>query len=114
MKPLSITGSDSGATPGDFGACVDGANSRLLLPQELSDKLAAHGIRTASELISYLQSFPTAAAKDLDWSTEDLSRGADRLKDQLRGYVDDSILHPPPRPKHGYGGLNAADLKRRG
>jgi hypothetical protein len=114
MKPLTIATGNSLSTPGDFAATVDEAGSRLLVPQDLSDKLTAQGIRTASELVSYLLSFPTAAAKDLNWSIEDVSRGLDQLKDQLRGHVDDFILDPPEHPKRGYGGLNAADLKRRG
>ncbi len=113
MKQLTIAASSSESPPGDFAATIDETNSRLFLPRDFANSLASHGIQTAADMVSYLQSFPTAAAEDLDWSIEDVSRGLDRLKDLLRGHVDDFILHPPEHRTHGYGGLNAANLKRR-
>jgi hypothetical protein len=113
MKPLQIDSCDQVATPGDFAAAIDQANCVLLLPREVAQKFVSHGIRTATDLISYLQTFPSASADDLQWSIADVTRGLERLKEQLRGHVDDAILNPPARADHGYGGRNPADLKRR-
>src|SRR5271166_5033479 len=99
MNPLKITSGMSEAAPGNFGATVDASNSRLLIPDDLATALASHGIRTATDFVSYVQTFPSAVAMELNWSVSDVLRGLENLKNQLRGHVDDAILNPPEHPK---------------
>jgi hypothetical protein len=97
--------------PGDFGAAVVGGD--LMLPEDIVNVLASHGVRTAAELVSYLQTFPSAVAHELHWTVSDVMKGLTSLGGQLRGYVDDAILNPPQRPKMGYGALDPSTLRRR-
>jgi hypothetical protein len=113
MRPLNIRPVSSPATPGDFGGSVDKANSVLLLPEHIASFLASHGVHSASEFVSYTESFPSAIAAELDWSAADVVQALSKLRDQLRGHVDEAILNPPQRAKHVYGAFDPALLKNR-
>lgn len=110
MNPLQIRAADWPAEPGDFRASVHEASS-LLLPRDVASALASHGVRNAAEFVSYVDSFPSAVAAELNWSVADVLNAVSKLRDQLRGHVDEAILSPPRR-QHGYGALNPSLLKR--
>ena len=113
MRPLEIRPISSFAKPGDFQASIDEASFVLLLPEDVATPLASHGVRNAAEIVSYVESFPSAIAADLGWTVPDVLQALNRLRDQLRGHVDEAILNSPQRPKHGYGALDPSLLKRR-
>lgn len=111
MEPLKIAANGDTAKPGDFGAVVgDGV---LILPREIAEALAGHGVRNATEFLSYLQAFPTAIADELHWAPADVANALARLRVQLRGRVADDFLDPPQRPARRYGALPPDQLNRR-
>ena len=112
VEPLRIKATHCKAQPGDFEAAVEGGY--LLLPEEVADAFASHGLRNASEVLSYLYTFPSAIAADLHWNVAEVLQALDVLRAKLRGRVDDEVVNPPERPRFGYGALNPALLKRRG
>ncbi len=85
--------------PGDFGVQVNGSK-QVLVPVELRDRLlATSNLRTVEQFYNYVQSFPSRVLAYLeDWSLEDVQIATAKLKQQLTGIVDDSLLNPPPRP----------------
>ena len=105
IEPLPVP-----SVPGDFGAIV--RDDRLALPVDVARGLAALSIKTAEELLSYLQTFPTAVARQLGWSVDDLDRAVDQLVVALEGHVDVRVLHPEAPVEHGLGALDPASLRR--
>jgi len=109
MDMLKIKAVPSAARPGNFGAKVVG--SELRLPESVANAFAAHGVRNATDLVSYLHAFPSAIAADLHWNVRDVLRGLDELSVQLSGFVADEILSPPQRPRVYFGAQNPAGRK---
>jgi hypothetical protein len=109
MNPLRIKGIPSTWSRGDFGAVVRGSD--LTLPQEVAETFVKHGVRNADDLVSYVQTFPSSIARDLQWDVTDVFHGLTRLRTQLSGYVADDVLNPPQRHAKGYGAMNPARLK---
>jgi hypothetical protein len=104
MDMLRIKAVQSAAQPGNFGAKVVGRE--LTLPEKVASAFAAHGVRNATDLVSYLHTFPSAIAADLQWNVADVLRGLDVLSAQLSGLVEDDVLSPPPRPRVHFGARN--------
>jgi len=109
VRPLKITGTPDCAQSGDFHAEV--TESELRLPQRLANVLTANGIRTAAEAVSFMDSFPSSIAHELQWNISDVATGVNRLRGQLKGVVDDSLLNPPLQIRRRvYGALNPRDM----
>jgi len=109
MDMLRIKPVQSDARPGNFGAKIVGSD--LMLPEDIASAFAAHGVRNATDLVSYVHAFPSAIAADLHWNVADVLKGLRVLSAQLSGLVDDEILSPPPRPRVHFGALNPAGRK---
>lgn len=103
MRPLQIKPAAVRETPGDLRARLKDDN--LLLPDRVAMAFAALGIRTAADLVSYLQAFPTSVADELGWEPQDVHHALALLRKQLRGRVDDSILNPSLRREPAYGAV---------
>ena len=113
MEPLRIKSTKSGFKPGDFGAVVDESSSELELPEQIATTLQSQGIHTATELISYVEAFPSAIAARLNWTLPDVLNGLEALRGQLKGHVDDAVLSPTRRGRTSYGAMNPATYKSR-
>ncbi|MGF6809510.1 hypothetical protein OKW30_004636 [Paraburkholderia sp. Clong3] len=96
---------------GDFGAKV--TKSELLLPEQVAKALSAQGVRTAAEAVSYLQTFPSFIARELNWDVADVARGLEALRRQLVGVVDDAVLRPGQKPSVSYGALDPRKIPGR-
>ncbi|WP_459853774.1 hypothetical protein [Dongia sp. agr-C8] len=101
MAPLRILPYDVSSRRGDFQAKL--SEDALLLPREVSDAAAQQGIRTAEDLLSYLQAFPTAIASQLQWRNEDVTLATQRLRQQLAGRVNPVHLDQTQRPNPPFG-----------
>jgi Papain family cysteine protease len=111
MEPLKIKSIKSGIKPGDFGAIVDESALALELPEQIATTLQSQGVHTASELISYIEAFPSAIAARLKWTLPDVLSGLEALRGQLKGHVDDAVLSPTKRGPVSYGAMNPATYK---
>jgi hypothetical protein len=107
-KPLRIRPSPAKEKRGDLRAEVAGGN--LLLPKRVVDVLAALDIRTAVDLVSYLQAFPSSIAIQLGWDLADVSHALQRLRAQLKERPEGAILNPPFHPEPPYGALKPPEL----
>jgi hypothetical protein len=108
MAGLAIQATDERAVPGNLHARVSG--DKLLMPREIADAFKADGLRTAEDLISYIQAFPSAVAAKLSWSSRDVQKATARLRTQLRGKVDARLLQPQRRPSPPLGALDPDQL----
>ncbi|SRR5260370_25792557 len=97
--------------PGDFHASIVGSD--LVLPESIASKLKSQGIRTAAELLSLVNGFPSAVAFLLNWSIPDATRAADILRSQMRGHIDSFFLKAPTRQMPPLGARNPLELRRR-
>ena len=105
MGHLRIASNGKPAARGNFGADV--AGTTLFLSPEVVSALKSHGVMTAEEFVSYVQTFPTAIAEDLDWDVSDVQRGLAILTSQLRGLIPDDMLDPKDvRGRRPYGALD--------
>jgi hypothetical protein len=90
--------------PGDFEARIEGGN--LILPHALSQRLREGQIRTAEDLVGFLQVFPGALASDLGWRVADVHLARRALLALLRGHLADEFFHEEPSfsPRYGVSG----------
>jgi hypothetical protein len=86
----------------DFGASVSGGE--LVVPAEL---VAAFGrpVRSAEELVAYLQTFPTSVAQRLGWTADEVATAKEGLLDRLRGILPDALLEVPSAPERRLGAM---------
>ena len=99
---LSIARSNGAPRRGDFGAKVQ--NGQLLLPGTVVDLAAGQGVRSALELLSWLEAFPSAVAEQMQWSATDVNEAKGRIEALVRRYVDPVGLGPRgPRRVRVYG-----------
>jgi hypothetical protein len=75
----------------------------LFVPERVAVILAALGVRTASDLVSILQTFPSAIANQLGWSNSDVANALELLRKELEGRVERDILYPPKRESPFWG-----------
>jgi len=108
MNALSIQPAREQVAPGDLHAHI--AGDKLLLPEEFARAVLQDGVRTAEDLLAYMQSFPSAVAETLHWQLRDVARATERLRAILRGRVDDQLLHPSTRPSPPLGAMDPDDL----
>ena len=104
--PLIVTPTDAEVSKGDLNVAVSG--NRLLVPKAAA--FGQQGVRTASDLLSYMQTYPSAVAKALHWSSGDVSAATEKLRTQLTGKIDSSMLDSqqqttPPLGARDPGGL---------
>jgi len=104
MVAVMIKSDHRPVTSGDFGAVV--TKSELHLPEPIAKILSDQGIRTAAEAVSFLQTFPSSIAKELNWDVADVARGVEVLRRQLSGIVDDAVLNSGSKPSVSYGALD--------
>ena len=105
MLAVIIHADPRALTPGDFRALM--TQSTLHLSEVIAQLLADQGVRTAADPVAYLYAFPSFIAQALSWDAAEVKRGRETLCLQLRGVVDDDILHPPQQPPLSYGALDS-------
>jgi hypothetical protein len=88
-----VTPSDAEVAPGDLHATISG--NRILVPKAAAQAFAGQGVRTAADLLSYMQAYPSAVARALGWSGKDVAAATARLRAQLVGRVDKALLEEP-------------------
>jgi hypothetical protein len=93
QAPLIVTPSDSEISPGDLHATISG--NTILIPKAAAQSFSQQGVRTAVDLLSYMQTYPSAVASALNWSNKDVSAAAEKLRGQLSGKVDRAVLSDP-------------------
>jgi len=91
--PLIVTPSDSEIGPGDLRATISG--NTILIPKAAAQSFKQQGVRTAGDLLSYMQTYPSAVASALKWSDRDVSAATEKLRSQLSGKVDSALLSDP-------------------
>jgi len=99
-----LIGFSSAANPphrGDFGATVEGG--KLLMPRLVVQRLHVGQIRTAEDLIGFLQVFPASLASDLGWDVSDVHAARRRLLETLRAYLPPEFFAEEPAftPRYG-------------
>jgi len=93
LVPLIVTPSDGETTPGDLHATISG--NTILIPRAAAQSFGQQGVRTAVDLLSYMQTYPSAVANALNWSGKDVSAAAEKLRRQLSGKVDSALIGDP-------------------
>ena len=111
MRPLMIRSGSWAPHPGDFGSRV--ADSEFYVSADVATALESLGVRNSTELLSYLETFPSAIAAKLGWTVPEVQEAAERLKRDLDGHVEAFLLRPTPRRDTAFGALDPANLKRR-
>ncbi len=96
--------------PGDFRAVI--GDNTVYLPAALVQPLRMQGATTPTSILSYLQSFPSAAANMLGWSVADVQSAVRRLEVQLTGAVPSWALSAASHAEPTYGALNPALLRK--
>ena len=104
--PLIVTPTDAEVSKGDLNATVCG--NKLLVPKAAS--FGQQGVRTASDLLSYMQTYPSAVAEALHWSSGDVSAATEKLRTQLTGKVDNSTLDSRQQATPPLGARDPRDL----
>ena len=111
MRQLKIKSTAAADRRGDLRAALKG--SKMLLPARVVTALTPLGIRTAVDLLVYLNTFPTQVAQELGWEVEDVQHALELLREQLKGVVDDAFLYPPREPEPPWtGALDPSTLKQ--
>ena len=85
--------SDTEISPGDLHATISG--NTILIPKAAAQSFGQQGVRTAGDLLSYMQTYPSAVAGALNWSDKDVSAATEKLRGQLSGKVDSAVLRDP-------------------
>src|ERR1700757_364476 len=70
MVRLKIMAAGRPASPGDFGAAIEG--SALVLPEEIAAVFRSYGIDDVLGMLAYVDAFPSTIARDLHWSVSDV------------------------------------------
>jgi hypothetical protein len=81
MTAFAIIPSDDVPTPGDLHARV--IDGQMLLPAGIARRFQREGVRTADDLLAYMQAFPSAVAELLQWQPMEVHRAATLLENQL-------------------------------
>ena len=108
MTSVVIEGIDERPVRGNLKAHVRG--NKLLLPKTVVAALHRDGVRTAEDLMSYIQAFPSSVADTLHWSILDVTHATTKLRQELQGHISDAHLHPQWRPTPPLGALDPDDL----
>ena len=111
MMPLPVKSMIANEVRGDLRAKLD--NGNLLLPKRVLAILTSWGVRTAADLLSVLQTFPSGLADELGWEAEDVDHALTVLKAQLKGRVDENVLNPPKREEPVYGAVPPPVIKQK-
>lgn len=98
------------AHPPNFGAEVTG--TKLRVPENIADALKTLRLHTAIEFVSFLQAYPTAVAKALDWKLAEVVQARDTLIKDLRGVLPDGFLETPRR-RVVYGAVDPSTARRK-
>lgn len=106
---LRIAAHGRPAKPGDLAAMVEG--DTLLVPEAVAHLARSGGLRTASELVSYMEAFPSAVASQLHWKLEDVTVAVTNLHRQLTAAGE--TLPESSDFKPSFGARDPALLKRR-
>lgn len=104
MTPLQIKATDRPLFSGDLNACV--TSDALEVPRKVAEAVGGQDIRTARQLLSYGEAFPTALAVALGWSNEQVQTAISRLSGQL-GEA------PPRRRMVAFGARDPRELEGR-
>jgi hypothetical protein len=108
MQPVFIRPMKALYQPGDFAGSVQ--DGLFYLPEPVFRVVSGQGgVRTAADFVSYLHTFPSAVAAQLNWTVADVQSGLKRVSEQLEGLVAKEVLNPPAQPRRVYGALNPAD-----
>lgn len=91
--------------PGNFGSLS--AERILQMPKKLHRLLRPLNLRTAEQLLSYAESFPTAIALTLNWSIEQAREAAKNLDEQIR-----PLIGPRPAFRECVGGVRPPSTRR--
>jgi hypothetical protein len=70
------------------------------------------GVRTAADLVSYMDAFPSAVAHLLHWPLRDVSAAKARLVAQLAGHEPAEALRSPSRRAPPLGAMDPDELDR--
>ncbi len=89
--------------PGDFGITI--LDDKVYLNPETVDALKRVGIRTGhvDELLNYLVGMGPVVLS-LEWDVAAYERAKSQLRDQLKGYVQETRFFdrdPPPKVRYG-------------
>jgi hypothetical protein len=87
---------------GDFNARVE--NGAIVLPAALERINRNLGVFNGETFFSVVSSFPTSFCAILRWTHEETRSATDKLREQLRGAVPDSILDfdPAAQPQRSF------------
>ena len=77
---------------GDLHARISG--NTIYIPKAAAQAFSRQGVRTATDLLSYMQTYPSAVGSELNWSAADVAAATERLRNDLRGKVSDDLLQP--------------------
>lgn len=110
LVPPIVMPSDDEVSQGDLRATISG--NTILIPRAAAQSFGQQGVRTAADLLSYMQTYPSAVAKALNWSDKDVSAATEKLRGQLAGKVDGALLGDPKDdpPLPPLGARDPADL----
>jgi hypothetical protein len=92
------------AEPG-FGAIVSEGGDALLVPPSVADLLDQCGATTASELISFMNNFPSAIALALGVEPDRVAGNASILVGRLEGHVSNESFEEDSGEEFGFGAL---------
>lgn len=106
-QPLVIEASPESLAPGDLRVRISG--NTIYIPSAAADEFSRHGVRTAADMLSYLEAYPSAVGSAFGWSDQDVAAAANRLRTELKGKVSDSLLSPEQRTTPPLGARNPAD-----
>lgn len=109
---LLIQTDKRGLRKSDFGITV--AEGSVEVPALLKNALDRLAVRTAEQLVSFLQAFPSALAVELGWTIADVLRAREAVVRKLKGHLPDAILNPAPIQVRGRGALEPPAVVRRG
>lgn len=108
MASVPIEGIDKGAPQGALDAHLKG--DKLQVPKQFADLFRSNGVRTAEDLISYLEYFPTGAADLLQWSSSEVTDAVVELKAELREHERGHGTIAQPWSDPPMGAMNPDDL----
>jgi hypothetical protein len=86
------------AEDGVLGLEIEHTNSRdviIRIAPKVASALARIGVRSAEELASFLNTFPSEIARVLNWDVKAVVRARECVLPKLRGIVEDVYLDPP-------------------
>lgn len=102
MAALPLRATDRPLLAGDLNARVK--LDALEVPRKVTEVAGRLDIRTARQLLSYGQAFPTALAASLGWTNEQVADAIVRLATQM------GEEKAPPRPPVAFGARDPREL----